>query len=188
MPYTPVGFADGPGGGTSINAASLAIVEAGISAALRRGETTTLPDSLTTLARIDIPDDASPTASWPDRLAFYFDNSGTLTRTGYHNEYGELRARPAKTSTVAFRAQAHASGSSGDILQVTNSSNATVYLGVSSSRITLHNGVQVHTGTGSPEGVVTAPVSSTYHRTDGSSGTCFYVKESGSGNTGWVAK
>lgn len=41
-------------------------------------------------------------------------------------------------------------------------------------------------GTGSPEGVVTAPVGSTWHRTDGGAGTTLYVKESGTGNTGWV--
>lgn len=44
------------------------------------------------------------------------------------------------------------------------------------------------TGTGSPEGVVTAGVGSFYSRTDGGAGTSFYVKESGTGNTGWVAK
>lgn len=43
-------------------------------------------------------------------------------------------------------------------------------------------------GTGSPEGVVTAGVGSTFQRTNGGAGTCLYVKESGSGNTGWVAK
>lgn len=43
-------------------------------------------------------------------------------------------------------------------------------------------------GSGSPEGVKTAPVGSTWGRTDGGAGTSFYVKESGSGNTGWVAK
>jgi len=43
-------------------------------------------------------------------------------------------------------------------------------------------------GAGTPEGVVTAPVGATYNRTDGSAGTSFYVKESGTGNTGWVAK
>lgn len=43
-------------------------------------------------------------------------------------------------------------------------------------------------GTGTPEGVVTAPVGSQFTRTDGGAGTCFYVKESGAGNTGWVAK
>ena len=43
-------------------------------------------------------------------------------------------------------------------------------------------------GSGSPESVVTAPVGATYSRTDGGAGTSFYVKESGTGNTGWVAK
>lgn len=43
-------------------------------------------------------------------------------------------------------------------------------------------------GTGSPEGVVTAPIGSFYSRTDGGAGTSWYVKESGTGNTGWVGK
>ena len=41
---------------------------------------------------------------------------------------------------------------------------------------------------GTPEGVVTAPIGSTYNRLDGGAGTSFYVKETGSGNTGWVGK
>jgi hypothetical protein len=48
--------------------------------------------------------------------------------------------------------------------------------------------ITITTGTGSPEGVVTAPVGSLYTRTDGGAGTTLYVKESGTGNTGWVAK
>lgn len=43
-------------------------------------------------------------------------------------------------------------------------------------------------GAGTPEGVVAAPVGSLYTRTDGGAGTTLYVKESGTGNTGWVAK
>ena len=43
-------------------------------------------------------------------------------------------------------------------------------------------------GTGDPESVVTAGVGSIYHRTDGGSATCLYIKESGTSNTGWVAK
>lgn len=47
---------------------------------------------------------------------------------------------------------------------------------------------QVLTGTGSPETVVTAPVGSLFLRSDGGAGTTIYVKESGTGNTGWVGK
>ena len=42
-------------------------------------------------------------------------------------------------------------------------------------------------GNGSPEGVVTAAVSSLYQRTDGAPGTLIYLKTSGAGNTGWTA-
>jgi hypothetical protein len=45
-----------------------------------------------------------------------------------------------------------------------------------------------YTGNGSPENVVTAPVGSLYTRRDGGAGTTLYVKESGTGNTGWVPK
>lgn len=43
-------------------------------------------------------------------------------------------------------------------------------------------------GSGSPEGVVTASVGSLFTRTNGGAGTTLYIKESGTGNTGWVAK
>jgi hypothetical protein len=44
-----------------------------------------------------------------------------------------------------------------------------------------------YSGTGSPNGQVTAVVSSIYSQRDGGPGTALWVKESGSGNTGWVA-
>jgi hypothetical protein len=53
---------------------------------------------------------------------------------------------------------------------------------------TTETGVNWGSGSGSPEGVRTAPVGSLYTRTDGGSNTTLYVKESGTGNTGWVAK
>jgi hypothetical protein len=43
-------------------------------------------------------------------------------------------------------------------------------------------------GTGSPEGAVTANRGTLYLRTDGGASTTLYVKESGTGNTGWSAK
>lgn len=56
--------------------------------------------------------------------------------------------------------------------------------------VTFGNGVDavdIFSGTGSPEGVVTASQGSIFLRTDGGSGTTLYVKESGTGNTGWIA-
>lgn len=44
-------------------------------------------------------------------------------------------------------------------------------------------------GPGSPEGVVEAPLGTIWHRTDGGTGTSFYVKETeATSSTGWVAK
>lgn len=48
--------------------------------------------------------------------------------------------------------------------------------------------VLITAGSGTPEGAVTGAVGSLYLRNDGGVGTCMYVKESGAGNTGWVAK
>ena len=44
----------------------------------------------------------------------------------------------------------------------------------------------IGSGTGSPEGVLAAPVGSLFLRTD--SATTLYIKQTGTGNTGWVAK
>ncbi|WP_308636106.1 glycosyl hydrolase family 28-related protein [Paenibacillus silvisoli] len=55
-------------------------------------------------------------------------------------------------------------------------------------RIQLNQGGYILSGSGSPEGNKTAPVGSLYMRTDGGAGNSFYVKESGTGATGWVNK
>lgn len=43
-------------------------------------------------------------------------------------------------------------------------------------------------GAGSPEGVITASVGKLFLRSDGGASTTLYVKQSGTGNTGWIAK
>lgn len=48
--------------------------------------------------------------------------------------------------------------------------------------------INIRTGVGSPERVVTANEGSMYTNQSGGAGTTLYVKESGTGNTGWVAK
>jgi hypothetical protein len=56
---------------------------------------------------------------------------------------------------------------------------------------TTHNQIDQQitlTGTGSPEGVVTAVVGRLYTDSAGGVGTTLYVKEVGTGNTGWSAK
>ena len=50
------------------------------------------------------------------------------------------------------------------------------------------NNVNIKTGTGSPEGVLDGPVGSLFLRTDGGVNTTLYVKQVGTGNSGWAAK
>jgi hypothetical protein len=52
----------------------------------------------------------------------------------------------------------------------------------------LGNNVGLFTGIGSPETVITAAVGSLYINKNGGAGTTLYIKETGSGNTGWVGK
>ena len=49
-------------------------------------------------------------------------------------------------------------------------------------------GPKLCAGSGTPESAVIAPIGSMYMRSDGVAGTSMYVKESGTGNTGWVGK
>jgi hypothetical protein len=74
-----------------------------------------------------------------------------------------------------------------------NNGNVTVdtgnlVIGTSGKGVSLPGGITWTSGAGSPEGVVTAPVGSLYSRSDGGLLTSLYVKESGSGNTGWAGK
>ena len=49
-------------------------------------------------------------------------------------------------------------------------------------------GPSIRAGSGSPEGLITAPVGSLYLRTDGSTSTTLYVKTAGTAATGWTPK
>lgn len=63
-----------------------------------------------------------------------------------------------------------------------------IVVGGSGKGLDFGSSVLWRTGAGSPEGVVTAAVGSLYTNTSGGASTTLYVKESGTGNTGWVAK
>jgi len=56
------------------------------------------------------------------------------------------------------------------------------------ARIEAGTAAKIFSGPDTPEGAVAAPAGSIYLRTDGGTNTTFYVKESGTGPTGWVGK
>lgn len=125
----------------------------------------------------------------------------TLVRS-IAEEYGltldrsDLTTHPVYFGTLASSGSLAVSDRNGDrlftIAQV--SGNTTVKgtlfttngLNVTAGAIT-NNGVVWFVGAGSPEGAVVAPIGSPYSRTDGSTDTALYRKETGTGNTGWVA-
>jgi hypothetical protein len=68
-------------------------------------------------------------------------------------------------------------------------SNTATYTAVddeAASSSTASSGPRIYTGTGSPEGVVTAVVGSIYVQQVSSTATQTWVKATGTGNTGWV--
>lgn len=67
-------------------------------------------------------------------------------------------------------------------------STGNLAISTSGKGISLSGGITWTSGSGSPEGVVTAPIGSIYSRSDGGVLTSFYVKQSGTGNTGWAGK
>ncbi len=79
----------------------------------------------------------------------------------------------------------------GDVLSLTRASGLATF----SDDVSIGGNIEmgsggpiIATGTGSPESSIAAGVGSIYLRTDGGAGTSMYVKESGTGGAGWVAK
>jgi len=61
---------------------------------------------------------------------------------------------------------------------------------VQANKLLISNNVGqgLFSGAGSPEGVITANPGAIYENTSGGAGIAFFVKETGAGNTGWIAK
>lgn len=91
-------------------------------------------------------------------------------------------AQAAAEATAAAALSAHAAAGNPHPVYLTQAEGDALYQPLASVLSMLH------TGTGSPESVLTATVGHIYLRSDGGAGTTLYVKESGSGNTGWVGK
>ena len=122
--------------------------------------------------------------------AKYFDirNTGAGFYLGVESSAGGTLFTGASAYATVVGTQGATSfqlATNGVVRQTITSAGAATYTGaVSVSNTT----ATITSGTGTPEGAVTAPVGSIFLRTNGGAGTTFYVKESGVGNTGWVAK
>ncbi|MDQ0620090.1 hypothetical protein QFZ33_004114 [Arthrobacter globiformis] len=125
-------------------------------------------------------------------------NAGVFTSLIQGYDYGPSFSTAAdsgvtltvtKNGTGAGAVQQIVNKGTGDSLQLRDAS-AQKFTVSAVGGITVINGVSVNiiAGTGSPEGARSAPVGSVYLRSDGGAATSLYIKETGTGNTGWVAK
>lgn len=119
--------------------------------------------------------DTRPTAQRTQRLGILIGNDGGSPKLHMHDNVCVDNAASPGIAVNNTTAQVWQSG---------NHSSATD----ASASPEQWDAVKLVRGTGSPEGAVTAGVGSMYLRTDGGAGSSLYVKESGTGSTGWVAK
>lgn len=99
-----------------------------------------------------------------------------------------INANPANGSIfIRVTAGSVLGGTDGNV-DLSTPVNGEVITYNASTQVWTDSGVRMFSGTGSPEGVLTAPVGALYTRTDGGVNTTLYVKQSGTGNTGWAAK
>ena len=116
-------------------------------------------------------------------------NATTLQQTGAITYFNGNMTLPGSAvfawrHTSSYTQLMILNGSTGDL---TNNTGSFV-VSTAGKGVSLPGGITWTSGAGSPEGVVTAPVGSLYSRSDGGLLTSLYVKQSGSGNTGWAGK
>ena len=115
-------------------------------------------------------------------LRFVRGNDAEEATFGFHADttdtnnlvFGVSNANRVSLSNAGNKQGVIVASDSGYYFSTTTSSQGTI-------------GAFVRSGTGDPEGVVTANVGSLWLRTDGGAGTIAYVKNTGTGNTGWGA-
>jgi len=112
----------------------------------------------------------------------YIEAAGTAQ---YNELHGCSFDAPGSQPSVSFSAITYGSSnvSAGTLYSSGYSPNV-----MPTEKVWFNTNLFFTTGSGSPEGSVTAVIGSLYTRTDGGASTTLYVKESGTGNTGWVAK
>ena len=110
-------------------------------------------------------------------------SAGATTFTDLY-ALGNISANDSNTSSLSWTAEG--SAVVGD--RCCNAYGISAFGGARVSLLDQDSSTRTVFGTGSPEGAVTAGVGSTYMRQDGGAGTSFYIKETGTGNTGWVGK
>ena len=143
-----------------------------------------------------LPNQTGNKASWRGTA-----NTGTyLYRDSFrgerHNRYANSGYVYGNNIQSTYTAIYEAPGNAFEVLKVPYNgypwTTATPIVGFEASGARVRLGAKtapgIFTGSGSPEGVVSAPIGSLYTNTAGGASTTLYVKTSGTGATGWTAK
>ena len=136
-----------------------------------------------------------------DGQTLYTKSDATVSDTDYYNNsyvrpntvYEQFQDIYTNLETLESSLSNQISGqvfSAANISIVDNNNvfDATEVESALSELYTLFSNSFIIRGTGSPEGVITAGVGSVYVDSSGGIGSTLYIKESGTGNTGWNAK
>lgn len=137
-----------------------------------------------------------------EKLPFKFTTAGTeptglVANNNYQFEVIDANTLQAVSTTITTQGTGthtltpflNISNSTALGSQVNPTASNQVAVGNSSvTQMLLGENITWSWGAGSPEGVITAPPGSLYSNTSGGAGTTLYVKETGTGNTGWAAK
>ena len=114
--------------------------------------------------------------------------SNTTGSNNTANGYQALNSNTTGSNNTASGREALRSNTTGSSNTALGKS-AEAVSATASNQIAIRAGdTKWYSAAGSPEGVVTAGVGSMYTNNTGGTGTTLYVKESGTGNTGWVSK
>lgn len=135
------------------------------------------------------------TVDGPSYLTDVFSN--TVTNTGrletdtiYATTYENLNVQPITLDKTNSRVGINQSTPT-QALDVTGNLRTTGQISADTNiyaSVGLYaNSTPIRSSTGTPEGVITANVGALYLRQDGAAGTSLYIKQSGTGNTGWTA-
>ena len=116
----------------------------------------------------------------------------TDTNASNRTQWGGIRVTNSGGSPYLIHWGNYIIGNGAGSIIYTNTSTVAVGMSYESTTananpLSFTSGAAILSGSATPEGAVTAKVGSLYMRSDGSTGTTLYVKESGTGNTGWVA-
>lgn len=119
---------------------------------------------------------------------FILDSESQEMNNLYQERFSGTVASECSTCASYWEYPSFGSGVTGTDLVGELSTRSSVVFGAPQTFFASGANVQILSGTGDPEGARVASPGSIFLRQGGSTSTSFYVKETGTGNTGWVAK